>query len=46
MPTLFIMNGILVRVVVSREAWWGSEEVVERADVNGRVKYWEMLSNR
>ena len=24
----------------------GSEEIVKGADVNGGVKYWEMLSNR
>jgi len=45
MPTLLVMDSILVRVVVGREAWQGGEEVVEGANVNGGVKYWEMLSS-
>jgi len=46
MVTLFVINCVLMRVVVGREAWWGGEEVLKWPDVNGGVKYRERLSNR
>ena len=46
MLTLFIMNSVLVRVVVGREAWWGGKEVLKWADVDGGVKYQKVLSSR
>jgi len=38
---LLVVNGVLVRVTVGREARQGSEEVLEGGDVNRRVKYRE-----
>jgi len=43
--TLLVVNHVLMRVVVGREAWCGGEEVVEGADINSGVKYWEMSSS-
>jgi len=43
---LFIMDYVLMRMVVSREARWGSKEVLKGADIDGGVKYWERESNR
>ena len=37
--TLFVMDGVLVRVTVGREARWGGEEIFEGTDVNCRMKY-------
>jgi len=39
--TLLVVDRVLVRVAVGREARWGGEEVFEGADVNCRVKYRE-----
>ena len=39
MTTLLVMDCVLMRVSVGREARWGSEEVLEGADVNSGVKY-------
>jgi len=40
MATLLVVDRVLMRVAVGREARWGGEEVVEGADVDGRVKDW------
>ena len=40
MAALLVMDCVLMRVAVGREARQGGEEVVEGADVNGGVKYW------
>jgi len=37
--TLLVVDRVLVRVAVGREARWGGEEVFEGADVDCRVKY-------
>ena len=37
--TLLVVDRVLVRVAVGREARWGGEEVLERADINCQVKY-------
>jgi len=37
--TLFIMDRVLVRVSVGREARWGGEEIFKGADVDSGVKY-------
>jgi len=37
--TLLVVDHVLVRVAVGREARRGGEEVLEGADVDGRVKY-------
>jgi len=37
--TLLVVDRVLVRVAVGREARRGSEEVFEGADVDCRVKY-------
>ena len=39
MTTLLVVDCVLVRVTVGREARWGGEEVLEGADVDCRVKY-------
>ena len=39
MTILLVMDRVLVRVVIGREARWGGEEVFEGADVDCRVKY-------
>jgi len=41
MAVLFIVDCILVRVTVGREARWGSEEVLEGGNVDCRIKYGE-----
>jgi len=46
MVVLLVVDRVLVRVTLGREARWGGEEIVEGADINGGVKYWEMSSNR
>jgi len=38
--TLFVMYCVLMRVSIGSEARRGSEEVLERADVDGRIKRW------
>jgi len=42
---LLVVNGVLVRVTIGREARRGSEEILKGGDVNHRKKYGEMLSN-
>jgi len=42
---LLVVDCVLMRVTIGREARRGGEEVVEGADVNGGVKYWAMLDN-
>jgi len=42
---LFIVDHVLVRVTVGREARRGGKEVVEGADVNGGKEYRAMLDN-
>jgi len=37
--TLLVVDRVLMRVAVGREARWGGEEVFEWADVDGRVEY-------
>jgi len=44
--TLFIMDHVLMRVAVGREARWGGEEVFKGADVDCRVKYRDRGKNR
>ena len=39
MTTLLIVDCVLMRVAIGREARWGSEEVLEQGDVDCRVKY-------
>jgi len=36
---LLVVDCVLVRVVVGREAWWGSEKVFKWADINCGIKY-------
>jgi len=38
--TLLVVDRVLVRVTIGREARWGGEEVVEGADVDGGIKNW------
>jgi len=38
--TLLVVDCVLMRVSVGREARRGGEEVLERADVNGWIKRW------
>ena len=44
--TLLIVNRVLVRVAVGREARWGGEEVLEGANVDCRVKYQDRERSR
>jgi len=46
MTTLLVVDRILIRVSVGREARRGGEEVFEGADVNCRVKYWDRERSR
>jgi len=39
MTTLLVVDCVLMRVSVGREARWGGKEVFEGADVDCRVKY-------
>ena len=39
MTTLLIVDRVLMRVAVGREARWGGKEVLEGADVDCWVKY-------
>ena len=39
MTTLLVMDRVLVRVAVGREARRGGKEVLEWADVNGGIEY-------
>jgi len=39
MTTLLVVDRVLMRVAVGREARWGGEEVLEGVDVDCRVKY-------
>jgi len=41
MTILLVVDRVLMRVAVGREARRGGEEVFEGADVNCRVKYWD-----
>jgi len=41
MTTLLVMDRVLMRVSVGREARRGGEEVLEGTDVDCRVKYWD-----
>jgi len=38
---LLIVDHVLMRMSVGREARWGGEEVFEWGDVNCQVKYWD-----
>jgi len=38
--TLLVVDRVLMRVSVGREARRGGEEILEGADVNCQVKYW------
>jgi len=42
---LLIVDHVLVRVTIGRDARQGSKEVVKGADVNSGVKCWEMLNS-
>jgi len=42
---LFVMDRVLIRVTVGREARQGGEKIVEGTDVNGGIKYQVMLDN-
>ena len=46
MAVLLVVNGVLVRVTVGREARWGGEEVLEGGDVDHRIKYRERSRSR
>jgi len=39
MATSLVVDHVLVRVVVGREARWGGEKVLEGGDVDHRVEY-------
>jgi len=39
--TLLVVDHVLVRVAIGREARRGGEEVLEGADVDCQVKYWD-----
>jgi len=39
MTTLLVVDHVLMRVAVGREARWGGEEVLEGADFDCQVKY-------
>jgi len=39
MTSLLVVDRVLMRVAVGREARWGGKEVFEWADVDGRVEY-------
>jgi len=39
MTTLLVVDRVLMRVAVGREARWGGEEVLEGADVDCWVKF-------
>jgi len=39
MATLLVVDRVLMRVSVGREARWGGEEVLKGADFDCRVKY-------
>jgi len=41
MVVLLIVDRVLVRVAIGREARWGREEVLEGGDIGCWVKYWE-----
>jgi len=43
--TLLVMDRVLMRVAVGREARRGGEEVFEGADIDCRVKYWDRGKN-
>jgi len=42
---LLVVDRVLMRVSVGREARRGGKEVVEGADVNGGIEYRAMLDN-
>ena len=46
MVVLFVVDSVLVRVTVGREARWGGEEVLEWANIDSGVTYQEMSSSR
>ena len=41
MAVLLVVNGILVRVTIGREARRGSEEIFKGGDIDCRIKYGE-----
>ena len=41
MTTLLVVDRVLMRMVVGREAWWGGKEVLEGGDVDCRIEYRE-----
>ena len=43
--TGLVVDCVLVRVVVGREARWGSKKILEWADVDGRLKYGDRSDN-
>jgi len=44
--TLLVVDRVLVRVSVGREARQGGEEVFEGTDFDSRVKYWDRERSR
>ena len=46
MAVLLVVDRVLVRVTVGREARRGSEEVLKGGNVDCRIKYGERLSSR
>jgi len=42
---LLVVDRVLMRVSVGREARRGGEEIIEGADVNSGKEYWAMLDN-
>ena len=46
MAVLLIVNGVLVRVTVGREARQGGEEILKEGDVDRRIKYRERSRSR
>ena len=46
MAVLLVVNGVLVRVTIGREARQGSKEILEGGDVNHRIKYREQSRSR
>jgi len=43
MAVLFVVDCVLMRMVVGREARWGGKEVLEGGDIDHRIEYGERL---
>ena len=45
MAVLLVVDRVLMRVSVGREARRGGKEIIEGANVNSGKEYWAMLDN-